>query len=91
MSILKKCQFQEKCQCSSTHDATDKLIWKRQRTDHPRHRHDNRRDDRSTDMTTEEMTEAQTERTADEKKGDLTRTQDQRTGMDDTKHRQMNS
>ena len=30
-------------------DAADKLIRKGQRTDHPRHRHNNRRDDRSTD------------------------------------------
>ena len=30
-------------------DTADKLIRKRQRTDHPRHRHDNKRDDRSTD------------------------------------------
>ena len=30
-------------------EAADKLIRKRPRTDHPRHRHDNRRNDRSTD------------------------------------------
>ena len=68
--------FTQQLNMTANQEAADKLIRNRQRTDHPRHRHDNRTDDRSTGTT--------------EKRRDLTKTQDQRTEIDDTKNRQMN-